>query len=143
MMYIVRLTNGDCVVVLAADDSNARAIALKLSLDETVEVASVRPLDHFAVLFSPKEDGSLEAAHWDDATLESILANEYPLLSEAYRRANAEPLLPISNSGEAAMPQLQAAYERNVDLIRQGVEREMQRHIQPALLSKSKAAQSR
>jgi len=143
MLYILRLTNGDCVVAMATDDYSARQIALKLPLDEAAGVAMIRRLDRFAVQFSPTEDGSFEVSHWDDATLDGILANEYPLLNEACQRANAEPFLPARNPDESVVSQLQAAYERNTEIIRQGLRRELQRSSQPEVSMKSKAAQAR
>ncbi len=143
MMYIVRMTNGDCVAAMAADERGARCIAMKLRLDETAEVASIRRIDSFAVQFTPTEDGSLEATHWDDATLDGILANEYPLLRKAFQRANAEPLLPKRDSTEPAMERLHSAYERNLDGIREGLRQELQRSGTPQFVGKSKAAHRR
>ncbi len=143
MMYIVRMTNGDCVAAMAADERGARSIAMKLRLDETAEVASIRRIDGFAVQLTPTEDGSLEATHWDDATLDGILAHEYPLLREAFQRANAEPLLPRKDSPEPAMERLHSAYKRNLDGIREGLRQELQRAGTPQFVGKSKAAHRR
>lgn len=140
MIFVVRLTNGDCVVAMAADERGARESALKLCLDDGVEVASIRPLDSFAVQFTPTEDGSFEATHWDDATLQNILAHEYPLLHEAYQQANAESLMPAAqNIDKSSLPQLRAAYQRNLEKIREGLGRELQRPVE-RLESQSKAA---
>jgi hypothetical protein len=103
MLYILRLTNGDCVITLAADERSAHETAKELSQDEAADVATVRRLDGFGVQFSPTEDGSLEVAHWDDATLDDILESEYPQLNEAYRRANAEPFLKASDQKEPVL----------------------------------------
>jgi hypothetical protein len=145
-MFIVRLTNGDCVVTTASDERIAGIVALKLCLDPSAEIATIRALDSFAVQLTPTDDGSLEAAHWDDATLESILAHEYPLLREAYNRANAEPLMLAAKAGAtqngsakdaSAMSQLHAAYQRNLETIREGLGRELQRHAQAPVASQS------
>jgi hypothetical protein len=145
MIYILRLTNGDCVVAMAADESDARRVAMRITTLEGVpEVASVRKLDAFGVRFSPTEDGSLQVTHWDDATLDSILANEYPLLNEACQRANAEPFLPAANLAEPVLSQLKDAYERNTDIIREGLQQELQRYAHPdAAAVKTKAAATR
>ncbi|MFZ1009901.1 MAG: hypothetical protein WAN65_23895 [Candidatus Sulfotelmatobacter sp.] len=144
MIYILRLTNGDCVVAMAADESGARRVAMSITtLGAAPEIASIRRLDTFGVRFSPTEDGSLEVTHWDDETLDSILANEYPLLNEACQRANAEPFLPAANLAEPVLSQLKDAYERNTDIIRQGLQEELQRYAQPNAAIKTKAAATR
>jgi hypothetical protein len=141
MIYILRLTNGDCVVAMAADECGARQVAMRITtLDEAPEIATIRKLDTFGVRFSPTEDGSLQVNHWEDATLDSILVNEYPLLNEACRRANAEPFLPVANLSQPVLPQLEDAYERNTDIIRQGLQQELQRYAQFDAAIKTKAA---
>jgi hypothetical protein len=145
MMFILRLTNGDCVVTMAADERSARETARRLnrSEDDAAEVASVRRLDSFAVQFSPTEDGSLAVAHWYDATLDSILASEYPVLNEAYRRANAEPFLPTANPQEPALSQLKTAHNQNTEIIREGLRLERQRFSQAEVSTRSKTATGR
>src|SRR5208282_4376175 len=143
MLYVLRLTNGDSVVVLAADERSARKIATTLNPDEAAEVDSVRRLDSFALQLSPNEEGTLEVAHWHDATLDNILVNEYPLLNDAYRRANAEPFLQAPNPHDPPLSQLKAAHERNKDIIRQGLRLERQRSSHPEVSTKSKAATGR
>ena len=107
MIYILRLTNGDCVVAMAADESGARRVAICITtLDGAPEIATIRKLGTFGVRFSPTEDGSLQVTHWDDATLDSIFTNEYPLLNEACERAHTEPFLPAANLTEPVLSQL-------------------------------------
>ncbi|HUO24913.1 MAG TPA: hypothetical protein VMU61_04550 [Candidatus Aquilonibacter sp.] len=130
MLFILRLSNGDCVVALATDASSARETAANLDASGSFEVASVRPLSRFAVRLSPTEDASLEAAQWEDGTLDDILMSEYPLLNEAYRRANAEPFAASADRTEPALSHLKLSYERNKEIIRQGVELERQRFSQ-------------
>jgi hypothetical protein len=146
MLYILRLTNGDCVLALAADECSARQMAGKLSGEEGAEVTTVRTLDNFAVQLSPTEEGTLEVAHWDDAALDGILASEYPLLFEAYRRANAQPLLTAPSSEEKTMAHLEAAYEQNTEIIRQGLRSERQRYshgVPQETSPKAKSARAR
>jgi hypothetical protein len=126
MLYVLRLTNGDCFVTLAADEQSARQIA-KLKLDPFIEVVTVRPLVSFAVQLAPTEDGSLEISQWDDATLDNVLASEYPLLHEAYLRANAQPFLESFDSEEPLFSQLHAANDRNTEIIREGLRREREK----------------
>jgi hypothetical protein len=137
MLYILRLANGDCVIAMAADERSAVETAKRLSQDAAAEVVAVRPLDGFAVQFSPTEDGSLEVVHWDDATLDNILANEYPCLNEAYCRANAEPFLKPSDSEEPILSHLKSEYERNTELIRDGLRLELERFNQQQVRSKA------
>jgi hypothetical protein len=139
MLYVLRLTNGDCFVTVAADEQSARQIA-KLKLDPSTEVVTVRPLAGFAVQLTPTEDGSLEVSHWDDATLDDILASEYPLLHQAYLRANAEPFLPSPNPDEPILLELKAAHEHNTEIIRQGLQLEQQRFSQEGVSSRSKVS---
>jgi hypothetical protein len=146
MLYILRLTNGDCVLALAADECSARQTAAKLSCEEGAQVTTVRTLDNFALQLSPTEEGTLEVAHWDDAALDGILASEYPLLFEAYCRANAQPLLTAAPSEEKNMAHLEAAYEQNTEIIRQGLRSERQRYrhgAPPEQPPKAKSARAR
>jgi len=140
MLYILRLTDGDCIVALASDEQCAGEAAAKLQPQDTQDIISVRPLDSFAVRFSPTEDGGLEVAHWDDAALDGILSNEYPLLNQAYRRANAEPFTTVPESDEPIPAHLKTEFERNTDIIRQGLRRERQRFERHEVVPKSKAA---
>jgi len=130
MLYILRLANGDCIVTMAADERSAVETAKRLSHDAAAEVVAVRPLDGFAVQFSPTEDGSLEVAHWADATLDNILASEYPCLNEAYRRANADPFRKASDSEEAILSHLKSEHDRNTEIIRAGLRLELERFSQ-------------
>jgi hypothetical protein len=131
-------------VAMAADESGARRVAMSITtLGAAPEIASIRRLDTFGVRLSPTEDGSLEVTHWDDETLDSILANEYPLLNEACQCANAEPFLPAANLAEPVLSQLKDAYERNTDIIRQGLRQELERYSRPEAAIKTKAAATR
>src|SRR5580700_4875609 len=89
MLYILRFNNGDCVVVLAADETTARKAARNLVGDQPVEVVTARRLRNFCVQLTPTDDGSLELVQWDDATLDDILTAEYPQLEDAYDRNRA------------------------------------------------------
>jgi len=132
MLYILRLSNGNCVVTLADDELSARQSAEKFGREHTAEVVSVRRLDSFAVQLSPTDDGSLELAEWEDSTLDEILASEYPRLKEAYRRANAEPFSKpahsaASNSAASSLEALRNWHEANAGIIREGLQFERDR----------------
>lgn len=149
MLYILRLANGDCVVVAATDENSARATARNLSPDPCAEIVKVRRLNRFSVQLSPTEEGSLEVAQWDDATLDGILVNEYPLLDQAYRQANAEPVSRSPVKVTPAISHLQAWHQANTEIIREGLRRERARFVQPqddasgAQQPKSKSARGR
>jgi hypothetical protein len=126
MLYILRLADGSCLILLAADEKNARLAAKQLDNNAGDAVVSVRALENFGVKVDPNEDGSLEISGWNGAALDSILANEYPLLYGAYRRANAEPFA----QGKADVPvmrHLKAEFQRNTDLMREALALEKQR----------------
>jgi hypothetical protein len=127
MFFILRLTNGDCVVTTALGQDQARKNAASVCADEATEVASVRLLPEFTLQFSPTDEGSLEVKRWHEATLDGILANEYPLLEEAYHRANAEPFTKLPDHEKPNLEHLKAANERNREIIRTGLELELQR----------------
>jgi hypothetical protein len=142
MLYIVRLTSGDCIITLAADERSAHEAAKKLRQDESAEVATVRRLDSLGIQFSPTEDGSLEVAHWDEITLDDILASEYPRLNEAYHRANAEPFLTTSDAREGALRRLKTAHDRNTEIIREGLRLERERLNQQPAASQTNSTRS-
>ncbi len=89
MLFILRLTNGNCVILLASDEQNARESVKQMDYDEGENIVSVRALDRFGVHLSPTEEGSLEILNWDDSALDSILENEYPFLQRAFQEANS------------------------------------------------------
>jgi hypothetical protein len=127
MLFILRLTNGDCVIVTAADEPSARESALHLNPENPAAIASVRPLAHLCVQLTPTEDASLEVVAWDGPTLDSIFAQEYPLLEKAYRRANAQSFPQSTTAPASRLEALQEWYEKNLDLIREAVEQERTR----------------
>lgn len=143
MLYVLRLTNGDCVVTVSSDEFSARQAALKLGQDKSAQVASIRPLSGFAMRLSPTEDGSLEVECWDDDVLDDILTKEYPLLYEAYRRANAEPFMQASHTDEPILSHLKSAYEQNIRIIREGLQLERQRYSHEASAPRSKTVSAR
>ena len=88
MLYGLRLSSGDCIIVEAQDQASARDSALAYRLEEGESVVSIRPLPRFAARFSPNDSASLDVNSLDDVTLDDILAHEYSLLNEAFRQAN-------------------------------------------------------
>jgi hypothetical protein len=136
MLYILRLTNGSSVVVLSDDERSARQAALDLNLEGDAEIASIRPLNQFAVQLSPTEDGSLEAEHWDSSTLDDILSREYPLMEEALRHANARPFVKPAGASGLSLAALKSWHEKNNEIIREAIRLERERLATPASAEK-------
>jgi hypothetical protein len=125
MLFIVRLTNGNCVILLAPDEQSARQSLKKIDY-ESAEIASVRVLDRFGVQLSPTADGSLEILNWDDCALDTILANEYPFLQKAFREANSRAF-EQAGPDEPAILRLNAEFERNTEIMRRAIRMERER----------------
>ena len=127
MLYVLRLTSGDCIVTAAADERSARDLAASMGLEQGETIASVRPLSNFAVRFSPTDSASLEVNSWDDSTLDDILANEYPMLNQAFRSANSVRYIPSPDSTRPLIEQLKKAHENNTKIICEGLRQELDR----------------
>jgi hypothetical protein len=127
MLYVLRLTSGDCIVAAAADERSARDLAASLGLEQGEAIASARPLSQFAVRFSPTDSASLEVNSWDDSTLDDILANEYPILNQAFRAANSVRFVPLPESTRPVVEQLKEAHENNTEIICEGLRQEVDR----------------
>ena len=127
MLYVLRLSTGDCIVADAQNEDLARDLASAYGLEQGESVVSIRALSRFAARFSPTDCASLDVASWDDATLDDILAHEYPVLNEAFHKANSLPFLqtPIENAD--ILTQFKGAHEQNVEVIRKGLRMELQR----------------
>lgn len=125
MLFILRLTNGNCVILLAADEQNARQLLRKIDCGDG-EIVSVRALDRFGVHLSPTEDGSLEILSWEDSALDSILQNEYPFLQRAFHEANSRAFEQAATD-EPSILRLNAEFERNTEIIRRAVRVERER----------------
>jgi hypothetical protein len=140
MLYVLRLSTGDCVVAAAEDESSACSLATSFGLEDGEQIVSVRLLSRFAVRLSPTDSGSLEVKSWDDSTLDDMLAHEYPILNEAVRSANSVPFMPRSRSDKPVLDQLKQAYNQNTEIIREGLQRELARLGPAPLAEKRKAA---
>jgi hypothetical protein len=131
MVYVLRLANGDCIITSARDDREAREIARQIGREPGDEIVSTRRLPQFCVRLSPAESGSLDINSWEDATLDNLLANEYPVLNEALHTANRVKFMAAPESGRPLIAQLREAYEKNTEIIREGIREEQQR-LMPA-----------
>ena len=141
MLYILRLSTGDCIIVEAQDQEIARDLAIASGLEEGESVVSLRLLSRFAARFSPNDDASLNVSSWDDATLDDILAHEYPLLNEAFRQANSLPLMEAGSINRDTLNQLKEAHEKNLEIIRKGLRMELEKFA-PETAEKQKASQT-
>ena len=127
MLFIMRLSKGDCIIAAAQDECRARDLAGGLLAQDGEAVVSVRKLPRYCVRMSPTEQGSLDVHCWDDASLDNILDQEYPALSDAFRTANSLPLLPAAKTAGPPLSQLKQAFEENTEMIRRGLRLEQNR----------------
>ena len=127
MVYVLRLANGDSIITSARDDRDAMESACHLGLEAGDQVVGVRRLPHLCVRLTPADSGTLEVNCWDDATLDDILVHEYPHLNEAIHAANRVKFLPNPEPGRPVFEQLHEAYEKNTEIIREGIRQEQQR----------------
>lgn len=140
MLYVLRLSSGDCILAAAEDEISARALASTLGLQADETVATVRALPGFGVRLSPTDNGTLEVDSWDDATLDDFLVHEYPLLNEALHTANSVRFISNPDPTTPVLDQLREAHAQNVKIIREGLQRERARLNSTALPEKRRAA---
>ena len=139
MLYVIRLTKGDCIIAAGRDEQAVCDLAKRLAAEDGETVVSIREIGRFGVRLSPNDEGSLEIHSFDDSTLDDVLLNEYPALNDAFREANAVPLMPHarsdqSPSDQSLIAQLKQAHEQNADTIRKGLRKERQRFAAEAEL---------
>src|SRR5712692_905088 len=87
-LFVLRLRDGNCVVVAAGDDAAARQRVKNLMSD--VEIATVRELESFAAQFLLTDDGELKSILLDEQTLADLRAHEYPILNSARTQSYAD-----------------------------------------------------
>jgi hypothetical protein len=127
MVYVLRLANGDSIITSARDDREAREAAYNLGLEAGDEVVSVRRLPQFCVRLTPADTGTLDVNCWDDATLDDLLIHEYPQMNAAIQAANRVKFLPNPDPTKPVFDQLREAYEKNKEIIREGIRLEQQK----------------
>jgi hypothetical protein len=79
-LYVLRLRNGDCVIMYAMNEREARERTGKLV---TSEVATIRPLGVFAAQFALTDEGELHSTVLDQGTVAELNKHEYPMLEAA------------------------------------------------------------
>jgi len=82
-MYVLRLRDGNCIVVDARNEELARETAKPLAGSEVV---SARKLKSFVARFALGNEGELTGTLLDKNTLSDLHEHEYPML----RAANAQ-----------------------------------------------------
>src|SRR5256886_15639149 len=82
-VYVLRLRDGNCIVVDARNEDQARENAKPLAASEIV---SARKLKSFVAHFALGDEGELAATLVDKKTLSDLHEHEYPML----RAANAQ-----------------------------------------------------
>jgi hypothetical protein len=80
-LYVLRLRDGNCIVVDAPSEQKARERARPLAASE---VATARKLDSFVAQFALNDDGQLSATLLDKKTISDLHRHEYPLLHAAH-----------------------------------------------------------
>ena len=79
-LYVLRLRDGNCIVVDAPSEDKARDRAKPLAASE---VATARKLDSFVAQFTLTDGGDFSGTLLDNNTLADLHTHEYPLLKAA------------------------------------------------------------
>src|ERR1051326_1142927 len=83
-LFVLRLRDGNCIVVDAPNEEKARDRARPLAASE---VATARKLDSFVAQFALNDDGQLTATVLDKNTISDLHQHEYPLLHAAHAQS--------------------------------------------------------
>ena len=83
-LYVLRLRDGNCIVVDAPNEEKAQERARPLAASE---VATLRKLDSFVAQFALTDDGELTATLLDKNTISDLHHHEYPLLRAAHAQS--------------------------------------------------------
>jgi hypothetical protein len=80
-VFVLRLRDGNCIVVDAKNQAEATASAKSLAASE---VATVRKLGSFLAQFALTDEGELASVILDKKTIADLHQHEYPLLEAAH-----------------------------------------------------------
>jgi hypothetical protein len=83
-LYVLRLRDGNCIVVDAPNEAKARERARPLAASE---VATARKLESFVAQFALTDQGELAATLLDKNTISDLHEHEYPLLHAAHAQS--------------------------------------------------------
>lgn len=126
------MTNGNCVIAAAANESAARSRACDLVNEH--EIASIRVLTCFAAQFILSDEGELKSILLDPETISDLHQHEYPMLHAA-RRQSYEDFGPLP-AASGSQPVLYSADvredrhewdRRDKDLVSYAVQQERER----------------
>lgn len=86
-IYVLRLRDGNCLVVNALNEDHARKNVAPLAASEVV---TVRELDAFVAQFVLNDNGELTATLLDKETIADLHQHEYPMLGAANAQSYAD-----------------------------------------------------
>jgi hypothetical protein len=86
-IYVLRLRDGNCLVVNALNEDHARKKVEPLAASEVV---TVRELDAFVAQFVLSDNGELTATLLDKETIAGLHQHEYPMLGAAHAQSYAD-----------------------------------------------------
>lgn len=86
-LYVLRLRDGNCIIVDAPSEEKARERAKPLAASE---VATARKLDSFVAQFALTDEGELSATLLDKNTLSDLHQHEYPMLRAAHTQSYSD-----------------------------------------------------
>ena len=130
-IYVLRLRNGNCIVVDALTENQARESARLLAAGEIV---TARQLKTFVVQFALGDEGEFAGTLLDKKTLADLHDHEYPMLGAANAQSYADFDASETDSGKdpvlfnpPARRHLQEWDERDKQIVRYAVEQERSR----------------
>lgn len=83
-LYVLRLRDGNCIVVDAPSEEKARERAKPLAASE---IATARKLESFVAQFSLTDEGELTAILLEKNTVAELHEHEYPMLNAAHAQS--------------------------------------------------------
>lgn len=86
-VYVLRLQDGNCVVVDADNEEQARKSAKPLI---SCEVVSTRQLKSFVAQFALTDEGELASTLVEKGTISDLHKHEYPMLRAAHAHSYAD-----------------------------------------------------
>jgi hypothetical protein len=146
-LYVLRMRDGNCAVVAAADEGQARKAILERdeiiagAAEEAGGIVSVRELDPSDFVFYGclQWDEGMQTVDfgpiWGAALKEDIFEHEYPLVLQALKKVNGMPFAPglgrdepvVSGRGASAMKR---GRKREKEILHGAMEAERIKHEQ-------------
>lgn len=127
-IYVLRLRDGNCLMVNALNEDHARKNVEPLAASEVV---TVRELDAFVAQFVLNDNGELTATLLDKETIADLHQHEYPMLGAATAQSYADFGVSETDSkteavrfNSTARRHAQEWDERDKEIVRFAVEQE-------------------